>query len=233
MVVILGMLVLVGGIGCASASPSSDSVSPGSPQTRSPGTPEGSHYLAGFSGLPVVRLSFVCGESGNICVFRDGDFTNNFNSNTRERSEIEVTPEVPLVPQAEYIIECNLRDSEDDWEQSTLGATVQECSFEVTLAAYPEDSEEVRAAGHQIEPVSPPSGVDPNGDILPPAAFPPGPSRTHAVQTIEAMPRRPDYRAACTVRPPVSSETGYYLVPAVRNCSSVGSRPEMTFPDSP
>lgn len=236
MIVIVGMLALLGGIGCAAQPVPNDSTHPDSVQPPHTRTQEGSHDQTGFSGLPVVRLSFVCDASGEICVFRDGDFRNDFNSDGREQSEIEFNSEVPLVPQAEYTIECNIRDSDDDWERSMLGAVVEECSFELTLAAYPEDSEEVRSAGRQTEPGSPPSGVVPDGAILPPSAFPLGPARTHVVQTIEAMPPQADYRAVCTVRPTVSSESELYLVPAVWNCSIDGidgNRPRMKFPDSP
>ena len=233
MIVFVGMLALSGGVGCAAPPAPNDSTRPDSLQPPHLRNREGSQDQTGFSGLPVVRLSFVCGASSKICVFRDKDFRNHLSSDRREQSEIAFNPEVPLVPQAEYTIECNLRDSDDDWERSMLGAVVEECSFELTLAAYPEDSEEVRSAGRQTEPVSPPSGVVPDGAILPPSAFPPGPARTHAVQTIEAMPPRTDYRAECTVRPPISSESEAYLVPAVWNCGIVSHRSDMKFPDRP
>ena len=233
MTVLIGMAALFGGIGCSLTSNPEDSTSHGSLQPSPIGTSQESHDWTGFKGLPVVRLSYICSESSEICVFRDGDFRNDANLDGGELSHIEFDSEVGLVPQAEYMIECSLRNADDDWERSMLGAIVEECLFEVTLAAYPVDSEEVRSAGLQLEPVPPPVGIDPRGAILPPAAFPPGPSRTAVVQTIEAMHRQADYRAECTIRPPVNSESGVYLVPAVWKCGIVGSRSGVKFPDSP
>ena len=242
-ILLVGMAASFGDIGCALSSDSDNSTR----LSPSPlGTRQGSPDRAEYRGLPVVRLSYVCSESSEFCIFRDGDFRNDANLDGGELSHIEFDSEIPLVPQAEYMIECRLRDSDDDWERSMLGAVVEECLFEVTLAAYPVDSEEVRFAGLQPEPVSPPVGVDPrslagnpdspqavvfltsiidelvsiemyyvhyhvisdwntsvlrsakpgkwlsgqtsSGAMLPPAAFPPGPSRTHMVQTIEETP---------------------------------------------
>ena len=232
-ILLVGMAALLGGIGCALSSDPDNSTRHDSLPPSPIGTGQGSPDETEYRGLPVVRLSYVCSESSEFCIFRDGDFRNGANLDDGELSRIEFDSEIPLVPQAEYMIECRLRDSDDDWERSMLGAVVEECLFEVTLAAYPVDSKEVRFAGLQPESVPPPVGVDASGAILPPAAFPPGPSRTHMVQTIEAMPRQADYRAECTVRPPVGGESAAYLVRAVWKCGTVGSRSGVRFPDRP
>lgn len=177
----------------------------------------------GFAGLPVVQMAYVCNESYELCLFEDGGFDEGIG--LEDTPPTQFNGEVPLVPQAEYVIDCVGRAAGNDTERAVLGDPVRECHFLLTLAAYPVDGHEVRRTGIQSEPIGPPGPGLPPGAVLPPAAYPPGPTRTIIMQTVMALPTRADYefKKKCIARPPINDDERTYRGRVVRQCGTLRS----------
>ena len=174
-------------------------------------SPESKGQTVGFSGLPVVQLSYVCDDEYELCFFRSSDFNENFEF--VPTSATQFGGGIPLVPQAEYATECVERDATDDWERFTLGASVRDCRFLLTLAAYLLDGNEGRLTGLQNDPAPLPSGP-------PPGMFPPSPD---SARTPLPTPYSRSEKN-CAARPPVTDDEGFWLGRIVHNCREIESR---------
>lgn len=172
---------------------------------------EPSGQAVGFSGLPIVQLSYVCDDEYELCFFKGSDLNESFEF--VQTSATQFGDGIPLVPQAEYATKCVERDAMDAWERVTLGASIRDCRFLLTLAAYPLGGDKVHWTELQMDPVPLPSGP-------PPGMFPPSPD---SVRTPLPTPHSLREKI-CTARPPVTNYEGFWLGQVVHNCREIESR---------